>query len=230
MNDHCPQCKVKLGQEVWSAKPVTYQVPPPWSPMYELWTGTCPNCKSPIRSLFTTKDSRPLNWLVTDEDLLWGADYKGIYTRRRGRSRLGVMPVNVVWAWVPARTPEFVYRLAERIQEIILADPSKSLVIVLPYGVVWTDLLSLEPKIDDIWELGPHVMQGEVGPYPSLRAELSLKQTFAQQRLNMIYHFWPSASLDPKGYIPIGTADEVAQAWATFSRQKIAVTVNKDSK
>ena len=165
-------------------------------------------------------------WNVRHETLLAVRDYDVVRTRRWN---IGRAPLDVTWWWHPVVPAVDVDELvAERIDELQLGrnDSSRASVLVVPHSFhnVWPYLN--RKRFDEFWVLKKHVTSDAAGPYPSLRAERSIRTTFRSQNLMRVSHFWPSAGLPAADYRALGSAESLTRLWAKSARARVPVEVD----
>src|SRR5687768_14219626 len=94
-------------------------------------------------------------------------------------------------------------------------------ILVVPDDIAYQRPIN---RFHEIWYLRPHVMRGQVGPYPSVAAEYALKRTL---HASTVLHYWPAATLSTRGYQDVYRWQQLAQAWARYTRREIPISVRE---
>ena len=203
-------------------------VRPPFPLDLELLNFTCVSCRAPLRQLRSpSQPSLETCWNQWSERMVSEEDYE-VLLRRRRRPRLdGTCMVHVVWAWHPMiGDPQWDRRVVQQIdQDEHLRDVSTATLLVLPpgpYDKSWW-LEAVGGRFNEVWLIREHVMQGREGPWPSVRAELSLTYTLSSWGLQRTKHYWPSACLSGRDYCPLASDRELEEAWLDFVRRNVQI-------
>jgi hypothetical protein len=222
MNEKCSNCGVHIGMHNWQRPPVRYRVAGPWDPLYEEWSGHCPKCGEDLISLIRDWDTHPVNWVQYAERLVPGKTCEIV---KRSRC-LPMNNVDTYWAWHPLTSDKVV---TNKMMKIIIGMIQQSLRparVVTTKHMSWFDVKAISKVAFEIIALEDAVMQDQCGPYPSLRAERTLRKTFHDTCRFM--HCWPSASFRPEYYLPLGANEELPMMWARYRRHNIKVQINQE--
>lgn len=218
--NRCAECEARIDEV--PTLTAHYNMRGPWACRYKLTTRSCPNCRSTIRSQETPFDAAPVMWNMNVETMREGRDYK-VLKCRLGGLITGRMPLDVVWWWTPFEdgiNGNVINHL--EMESVYTVRPSSTLLVVAPHiDPEWAFLG--RGRFDQVWQLSSHMMQGARGPYPSLKAELAIRQTLCSLGLRKVTHFWPSVQLPADWYVPLGKDQELLRAWAMYARQNIKI-------
>lgn len=226
MIDHCPDCRVRLESNAWKSAPERLRVGEPWSPNYQLWRGRCPKCNQFIRAVLSSYESPRLqSWIESKQKLKVGMDYRIIYAKKHQLFNAS-LPLDILWNWHPLPNNE---DWSRKSSELLgnMCRPNRNVIMVVGPDMPVVETISTVKSVQEIWRLEPHVLQGALGPHPSLRAELSLWSTFEYKGLENIYHCWPAITLDKRFYTPNGSNRDMNTAWAVYQRKNIEFGAKK---
>jgi hypothetical protein len=166
-------------------------------------------------------------WTKSKQHLEEGRDYTVL--RRRPRSRItGRKPLEVAWAWHPMPVSGYDVLVGDSLaSDDVWRDRTIASILILGSESDGTMAFrkDLKGSFDEVWRLLPHVMSGQQGPYPSLRAELSIVQTLHTLGLRRVAHYWPGASMYAQNRVVLASPADLAKMWSTYARSKIKLSV-----
>lgn len=219
---HCPGCKAKTTARDWHPDGgLAATMDGPWPVSCNYFRGTCPACRRLMACSVSSADPEtPHAWMKSDQFLDSDRNIKLIRKRRWPTPLVGKVPVRVVWWWHPMAGNKDFDRLIARQLSLDTGYRRYLEVSILIYGpgmdVSWA--FENERWFDQVWQADKGVLQDQSGPYTSVRAEESLRQTFGSYNLKDITYFWPGAFLPKENYRPVMTNDELAREWAQHCR------------
>jgi len=157
-------------------------------------------------------------WPVVAQQMVEGADY---VLANPIHKMLGKKPLVACWAWLPIMDDA---DLANKLVQAIKSDEDlrradHETILVLAYDEIMPDVMKVLPLFDVCVLLKNHVVEHPAGPYPSLRAELSIQTTWTASALIKVKHYWPAAAINEADYTPLATDDELAQTWGKYNRK-----------
>lgn len=187
-------------------------------------TAPCPTCRR--NHVVALNSARPLVsscWRVDREVMKEERDYTWVQKAQiTGAKRL-----YIAWLWLPITDDVPVE--AKAIAAVLVEDFMKrtdvqTLLVMEENNVLVNAIKVLMPRFSGTLIVKPHVLAGAFGPYPSLRAERSIYQTWAGCNLGAIRHYWPAASLNPSDYVRLDDDVSLGKAWAQCARRNLVVS------
>jgi hypothetical protein len=226
--DKCPNCDAPYGP-CSPRQTATYQSVEVWPSRFDLDHVTCLNCGIVEAGYQPDYDThRQARWMDGLEVLKPNVDYD--YVRSTRRSRLN-RRLDVVWMWNP--TGAGIHNdagadvMENEIVRLHLGLPvSRASILIYPHSMDASFAIRRRDLFDEVWQLRSHVTADAAGPYPSLRAERSIMRTLCTQRIDRVFHCWPSATLRPVNRFRPLTNDALLAKWAEYARSHHLVTVN----
>lgn len=226
---HCPSCKQRIAPELWTSTPQQWSTVGPWPCDYRNRIGTCHNCGVSINACVNGVDqNNAVVWLKHNQILQPDSDYTIVRRRPHAMKIDGRRSTVAMWAYHPMTSST---EWTEKLEKVLSQSPElykerqyASVLIYPPFADMnWA--LQNKKWFDEVWQLNEKVMAGAAGPYPSLRAELSIVHTLSGFKLNQVAHVWPAVFLNPENYRRVESDDELVKSWAGYARSNLPVKV-----
>jgi len=222
MIDRCLRCNAQVAAS--AASPVMgpqlhYHVSGPFPAVYDARTVACPSCHANHLVMMSSVSSLGhIVWPVAAQQMIEGADYVLANPIHRVS---GKKPLVACWAWLPLMDDG---ALAGKLVAAIKSDEDlrrddHETLLVLAYDEIMPDVMKVLPLFDSCALLKSHVVERPAGPYPSLRAEMSIQTTWSASALVKVKHYWPAASLDEANYVALSPDEELTQAVGKNNRK-----------
>ena len=230
MISRCPSCGAG-GHWFKTGDSRQYQFDFGWKANYEWVNVSCPSCGSRHRVLNTSYTSNRIwTWPANTEQLVDGEDYEVVFRRGGVRKFDGERPVTIAWCSHPLHGGHDYDRM---VLESIRADPQfanprKSTRLAILPAFASDAMRAVADSVDEVWVLEDHVTCDAVGPFPSLRAEVSIFETLIWLRPTGFVCFWPTVFFAMKQFVSIVDQEALIRLWSAHSRMHIKVDHPKD--
>lgn len=195
-----------------------------WRGATALYTAQCLSCGKTIRHAHP-HTGRHCSWSGWSEQMLPGEDCEFRRTPR-GATIDGSKPVEVYWAWHPMGEwfdGKIMHMIRVSYIESLNKDSHRVVVVKAGPGDQlpdrWCNILG--PCVDQIVAMPEKHFSDAQGPFPSLRAELTMVKTMRTLGMSKLTYYWPTLALPVDSYKPVFDDATLAATWSEYARLNI---------
>jgi len=194
-----------------------------WAASYEMDHAQCYSCGTDHRLVKTDyAPSQTHSWTANVTYLLDGEDYDVIARRGGERKFDGSNKLVVAWCYHPLSNGHWIDKaITSHVRsDPVFAVPGVTRLAVLPWFA--SDALKqIADNMDEVWVLRKHVTLDAAGPFPSLRAEISIFDTLVEYKLSQVQCYWPSVFFSLRQHVPMMNREQMQTEWSNYARSHI---------